>query len=93
MMSKVREIDPDAAVRDVIINLLLTTLPPDMRAAAPELADRVAEHPEVAPYVRKRWGELTEGQGNIVAREAGVVARDVESGGGHVSASGGEHLH
>jgi len=92
-MQDQREIDPNKRVRDVIIDLLLTTLPPDMRASAPELADRVAQHPEVAPHLRKRWGELTEGQGYIVAREAGIVARDVEIGASSTTASGGEHLH
>jgi hypothetical protein len=73
-MNEQREIDPATWVRDVIIDLLLTTLPPELQAAAPELADRV-------------------GQGNIVARETGVVARAIESGAGYVSPSGGEHLH
>jgi hypothetical protein len=92
-MNEQREIDPATWVRDVIIDLLLTTLPPELQAAAPELADRVGQHPSVRPHFGKRWGDLTEGQGNIVARETGVVARAIESGAGYVSPSGGEHLH
>ena len=51
------------------------TLQSDLRASARRFADRVARHPDVAPHIRKRWGELTESQGNIVAREVGLVAR------------------
>ena len=85
-------ISPDEPVRDVITSLLMTALPPELRAAAPELADRVGEHPEVAPHFGKRWGDVTESQGNIIAREVGLVARDVIVGAGAVSPSG-EHLH
>ena len=88
-----RDIDPGASVHAVIVGLLLATLPADMHAAAPELADRVAEHPEVEPHARKRWGELSEREGNIIAREVGIVARDVMTGAGSVTLSGGEHLH
>jgi hypothetical protein len=87
-----REIDPRKSVRDVIIDLLLTTLPPEMQAAAPALADRVAEHPDVGPHYWKRWGELSEGEGNVIAREAGVVAHDAMIGGATAS-PGGERLH
>ena len=86
------EINPSSFVRDVVIDLLLKTLPPELRAAAPDLADRVGEHPSVKQHFGKRWGELTEGQGNIVAREVGVIARDVIEGAG-VTTPSGEHLH
>lgn len=92
-MADKREFDADANVRQVIIDLLLSTLPADMRAAAPELAERVIEHPDVAAHAGKRWGELSEGEGNIIARETGIVARDVVLGAGSATASGGEHLH
>jgi hypothetical protein len=79
-------INPDEPVRHVIVSLLLTALPPELQAAAPELAGRVGEHPEVAPHFGKRWGEVTEAQGNIIAREVGLVARDVIAGAGAVVA-------
>jgi len=91
-MSDEREIGPSRQVRDVIIDLLLTTLPAELRAAAPDLADRVAEHPEVARHIHKRWGQLSESQGNVIAREVGLIARDVINGAGGTTASG-EHLH
>lgn len=85
-------IDPTHPVRLVITTLLITALPPELRAAAPELAGRVGEHPAVAPHFDKQWGDLTESQGKIIAREVGIVARDVIVGAGAVSPSG-EHLH
>ena len=85
-------IDPDSTVRHVIISLLIAALPPELHAAAPDLASRVGEHPQVAPHFGKRWGEVTESEGNIIAREAALVARDVIAGAGAVSPSG-EHLH
>jgi hypothetical protein len=92
-MPKQREIDPGASVHAIIVGLLIATLPPDLRAAAPDLAHGVMDHPDVERHAGKRRGELSESEGNIVAREVGLVARDVMNGAGYVSASGGEHLH
>jgi len=39
-------IDPTHPVRLVITRLLITALPPELHAAAPELAGRVGEHPD-----------------------------------------------
>jgi hypothetical protein len=36
-MTEHREIDPTKSVRDVIVDLLLATLPPEMKSAAPRL--------------------------------------------------------
>ena len=91
-MTEEREIDQDARVRDVIMDLLLTALPPELRVSAPDLADRVIERPDVAPHAGKRWGDLSEAEGNMVAREAGIVARYIAEGTGRGSRSG-EHLH
>ena len=66
----------------MIIDLLLAALPPELRVSAPDLADRVMARPDVAPHAGKRWGDLSEGEGNIVAREAGIVARYIAEGGG-----------
>lgn len=87
-----RPFDAQAPVRDVIVDLLLTTLPPELRASAPELADRVGERPPVAPHFRKRWAELTDDQANVVAREAGLLAREIAIG-TNASTPSGEHLH
>jgi len=86
-----REIDSAAWVRDVIIDLLLTTLPIELRASAPDLSDRVADHPAAAPHFGKRWGDLSEREGNMVAREVGLIARDVILAAGATAA--GELLH
>ena len=91
-MTNEHEIDCEATVREVVIDLLLTTLPSELRVSAPDLADRVLERPDVARHARKRWGELSEGEGNIVAREVGLVARDIRIGAVRTSTSG-EHLH
>ena len=64
----------------------------ELRAAAPELVSRVEEHLQVVPFANKRWGELNESQQNIIAREVGLIARDVVVGAGATSQTG-EHLH
>jgi hypothetical protein len=86
-----RDIDSAAWVRDVVIDLLLKTLPLELRAAAPELADRVGEHPSIKRQFGKRWGDLSEGEGNVIAREVGVIARGVIEGAGVQTA--GEQVH
>jgi len=91
-LAEVEEFDSDAQVRDVITRLLLAALPPDLRASAPDLVERVAAHPDVAPHIERRWGDLTESQGNVIAREVGVVTRHLITGAGATSESG-EHLH
>ena len=87
-----QEWDREIAVHTVIEEILAADLPPEQRAAAPELARRVEEHPEVAPLVDKRWGDLNESERNSVAREVGLVARDVTAGAGSTTTTG-EHLH
>jgi hypothetical protein len=52
----------------------------------PILLDMRHEHPD------NRWGELSEREGNIVARQMGLVARSVIRGAGDLAASS-EHLH
>jgi len=91
-MSKQREIDPEASIRDVIIDLLRKTLPAELMGAASDLADRVADLVDVAPHVEKRWGQLSEREGNIIAREIGLIARDVIVAAGSTAQSP-ERLH
>ena len=87
-----QEYDPEIAVGEAIEKMLIAALPAELRAAAPDLVSRVAEHPQVEPFADKRWGELNESQQNIIARETGLVARDVVVGAGATSQTG-EHLH
>lgn len=91
-LAELEEFDEGTGVRDVIARLLLAALPADFRAAAPDLVDRVAAHPEVAPHIGKRWSDLTESEGNLIAREVGLVAHDVVAGAASIGQSG-EHLH
>jgi|RhiMethySRZTD1v2_1073278.scaffolds.fasta_scaffold488413_4 hypothetical protein len=91
-MSEFKDFDPHSLVHEVIRALLRTALPPELAAATPELAERVEAHPEVAPHASKLWCELNESERNIVAREVGLLARDVVVGAGATSVSG-EHLH
>ena len=91
-MSEFKDFDPHSLVHEVIRALLRTALPPELAAATPELAERVEAHPEVAPHASKFWCELNESERNIVAREVGLLPRDVVVGAGATSVSG-EHLH
>jgi hypothetical protein len=90
-MNDKRDLD-DMPVREVIAKLLLVALPGELGIAARELVERVVNHPDVVPYADKLWGELSESEGNVVAREVGLVARSVIVGAGTTSSSG-EHLH
>lgn len=92
MNDESHEFDLALPVRDVIRKLLLIALPVDLRACAPELAEHVGKGPAVAPHIHRRWGELTEAEGNLVAREVAIVARAMIAGAGSLTMSG-EHLH
>ena len=60
---------------DVIDTLLRAALPADLHALVRRLV--VATREFVVAHVQKRRGELSEGEGSLIAREAGLVARDV----------------
>lgn len=87
------QLDNNSRVRDVVAKLLLVALPPDLRAAAPSLVARVAEHPLVAPLIHKRWGQLSHGDGNRVKREVGIVARAVIAGAADAYTASRDYLH
>ena len=91
-LAEVEYFEDGAGVRDVITRFLLAALPPDYRAAAPDLVDRVVAHPDVEPHIGKPWSDLTESECNLIAREVRLVARDVAAGAGSTGLSG-EHLH
>lgn len=82
------DFDPALPVREVITRLLLVALPAELRASAADLAECVATHPEIACLVERRWGELSESEGDAVAREVGIVARDMIFGAAGAEASG-----
>jgi hypothetical protein len=72
-----QDYDPQWPLRRAIEVLLVASLPADVRVLIPGLIDEVTERSDVAPHANKRWGELSEGEGNIVAREVGLVAARV----------------
>ena len=80
-LAEVEEFDSDADVREVITRLLLATLPPHVRAAAPDFTDLVAAHPDVAPHIGKRWSDVTDSEGKLIARQVSVVAHDAATAG------------
>jgi hypothetical protein len=92
-MTDLRDYDDDTPVGTVITKLLLAALPTEVRASAQDLVDRVAEHPEVEAHMGKTWGDLSEADKNAIAREVGLVARDVTGRAGRDTQSGEEHLH
>lgn len=87
------EFDNNSQVRDVVAKLMFVALPADLRAAAPNLVARVAEHPLVAPLIHKRWGQLSEGEGDRIDREVGIVARAVIASAASAYTASREHLH
>jgi hypothetical protein len=68
---------PTTAVLTVVIDLLLVALPPELKRMAVPLARQVLARHNVAPHAGKRWGDLSDAEANAVARECGLVARDV----------------
>jgi len=82
------DFDVAMPVREVITKLLVVALPAELRASATDLADCITDHPEVAALVDKRWGELTQAEGDAIMREVNIVARDVIFGAAGVSTAG-----
>jgi hypothetical protein len=72
--------------------LLRAALPADLHALVRRLARECAARDFVAAHAQKRWGDRSEGEGNLIAREVGIVARDVLSG-VPAAAGSGKHLH
>ena len=54
----------------MIDSLLRAALPDDLHALVPRLVRECAAREFVVAHVQKRWGELSEGEGNLVARGA-----------------------
>jgi hypothetical protein len=91
-MAKQSEFHAELPVRDVIARLLGMTLPAELASAAAGLIDRVAEHPEVARQMDKRWGNLSDVERSVIAREVGLVAFDIKHGAGDRGKPGNEPL-
>jgi len=72
-----RDYDAKSDVRDVIAALLALVLPEEQRELIPRLTDMVSACKGVVEHRGKLWGELTEGEGNIVATRVGVIAREI----------------
>jgi hypothetical protein len=63
------------SVRTAVESMLRAVLPTDLHPVVARLAEEAAERPGVAEHVGKRWGELSESEANIVARDVGIVSR------------------
>ena len=65
----------DATVRDVIESLLRRVLPSNPHGAIGRVADDIEQRLDMRRHAGKRWRELSEATGNLIAREVGLVAR------------------
>jgi hypothetical protein len=90
-VSDERDYDMKRPLRDVIGTLLELVLPPDRRDLIPRLTDMVSACKGVVEHRGKLWGELSEGESNIVATRVGVIAREILGTGR--AAETGEALH
>jgi hypothetical protein len=68
---------PTTTVPAVVIDLLLVALPPELKRMAAPLARQVLARHNVTPHSGKSWGEVTDMEANAIARECGLVAKDV----------------
>ena len=90
-MTDERDFDGKSELRDVVAALLTLVLPPEQRELIPRLTDMVSACKGVVEHRGKLWGELTEGEGNIVATRVGVIAHEIIRTGR--SAETGQTLH
>ena len=75
-MSMDHGIDPRASIKSVVVDLLAVALPDELKPAARLLAERIVKRPWIALHALKRWGGIVEGEGNLIAHECGLAARD-----------------
>ena len=85
-----RDYDAKSDLRDVIA-ALLALLPAESRHLIPRLTDMVSACKGVVEHRGKLWGDLSEGEGNIVATRVGVIAHEIIRTGR--SAETGQTLH
>ena len=65
----------DMPVTIIVRHLLSVALPRILHERIATLAPQLCDLDGIEPHVLKRWGELSESEGNIVAREVGLAAR------------------
>ena len=83
--------DVKRPLRDVIGTLLELVLPAEQRGLIPRLTDMISACKGVVEHRGKLWGDLSEGESNIVATRVGVIAREILGTGR--AAETGETLH
>ena len=69
--------DVKRPLRDVLGTLLELVLPAEQRNLIPRLTDMVSACKGVVEHRGKLWGELSEGESNIVATRVGAIAREI----------------
>jgi len=72
-----RDFDAESELRDVVAALLTLVLPAEQHELVPRLTDMVSACKGVVEHRGKLWGELSEGEGNIVATRVGVIAHEI----------------
>ena len=90
-MTDERDYDSKSELRDVVAALLALVLPTEQRELIPRLTDVVCACKGVVEHRGKLWGDLSEGEGNIVATRVGVIAHEIIRTGR--SAETGQTLH
>jgi hypothetical protein len=76
-MSDERDFDGQSELRDVVAALLALVLPAEQHELIPRLTDMVSACKGVVEHRGKLWGELSEGEGNIVAARVGIIAHEI----------------
>jgi|KBSMisStandDraft_5_1062788.scaffolds.fasta_scaffold407439_1 hypothetical protein len=68
--------DANTTVPAVVESLLRLTLPDALQSFTKHFAaEALRSNPYIAQHAASLWGDLSEGEGNVVAREVGVIAR------------------
>ena len=76
-MTDEHDYDAKRPLRDVIGTLLELVLPAEQRDLIPRLTDMVSACKGIVEHRGKLWGELSEGECNIVATRVGAIAREI----------------
>ena len=90
-MTDQRDFDGKSQVSEVIAALLALVLPAPMHELIPRLTDMVSACKGIVEHRGKLWGELSEGESNVVATRVGVIAHEIIRTGR--SAETGQTLH
>jgi hypothetical protein len=69
--------DPNTTVPAVVESLLRITLPDALQPFTKHFAaEALRSNPYLAPHAGSHWRDLSEVEGNVLAREVGVIARE-----------------